>query len=62
MKDGKPAGGESSGKAMYKFASGTLAALSGKMIRWETKPMGFGRFSIELTDDSETVAVGTSKQ
>jgi len=57
MKDGKPAGSESSGKALYKFASGTLAALSGKMVRWETKPMGFGLFSIELTDDSETVAV-----
>ena len=61
MKDGKPAGSESSGKALFKFASGTLAALSGKMVRWETKPMGFGLFSIELTDDSETVGVRTSK-
>ena len=61
MKDGKPAGSESSGKALFKFASGTLAALSGKMVRWETKPMGFGLFSIELTGDSETVGVGTSK-
>lgn len=59
MKDGKPAGTESSGKALFKYASGTLAPLSGKMVRWETKPTGFGLFSIELTDDSETVA--TSK-
>jgi hypothetical protein len=61
MKDGKPAGSESSGKALFKYASGTLASLSGKMVRWETKPMGFGLFSIELTDDSETVGVRTSK-
>ena len=61
MKDGKPAGSESSGKALYKFASGPLAALSGKTVRWEAKPMGFGLFSIELTGDSETVGVGTSK-
>ncbi|UPK20324.1 hypothetical protein [Bradyrhizobium sp. 131] len=59
MKDGKPAGSESAGKALFKFASGTLAALSGKMVRWETKPVGFGLFSIELTEDSETVAVRT---
>ncbi|WP_338833878.1 hypothetical protein [Bradyrhizobium septentrionale] len=62
MKDGKPAGSESSGKALFKFASGTLATLSGKTVRWETKPTGVGRFSIELTDDSGTVAVSTSKQ
>jgi hypothetical protein len=58
MKDGKPAGSESSGKALYKFASGTLAALSGKSVRWQTKPMGFGLFSIELTADTEAVASG----
>jgi hypothetical protein len=57
MKDGKPAGSQGSGKALFKYASGTLAPLSGKMVRWETKPMGFGLFSIELTDDSETVGV-----
>jgi hypothetical protein len=62
MKDGKPAGSESSGKALFKFASGTLAALSGKTARFETKPTGVGRFSLELTDDGETVAVRTSKQ
>jgi hypothetical protein len=30
MKDGKPAGSEASGKGVFKFASGTLAALSGR--------------------------------
>src|SRR3954471_6261976 len=34
MKDGKPAGTESSGKALFKFASGTLGTLSGKAVRW----------------------------
>lgn len=50
MKDGKPAGTESSGKAVFKFASGTLAALSGKVVKFATKPTGVGRFSLELTD------------
>ena len=61
MKDGKPAGGEASGKAIFKFASGTLAALSGKTLRFETKPMGVGRFSIELMD-GEAGPVRTSQQ
>jgi hypothetical protein len=62
MKDGKPAGREASGKARFKFASGTLAALSGKTVKFETKPTGVGRFSIELTADSEPGAVGMSRQ
>jgi hypothetical protein len=62
MKDGKPAGSASSGKAVFKFASGTLAALSGKTVKFETKPTGVGRFSIELTADSEPGAVGMSRQ
>jgi hypothetical protein len=62
MKDGKPAGNESSGKGLFKFASGTLAALSGKAVRFETKPTGVGRFSIEFTADGEPGTVGTSKQ
>jgi hypothetical protein len=62
MKDGKPAGNESSGKALFRFASGTLAALSGKAIRFDAKPMGFGRFSLELTADGEPGAVRTSQQ
>jgi hypothetical protein len=62
MKDGKPAGNESSGKGLFKFTSGTLAALSGKAVRFETKPTGVGRFSIEFTADGEPGTVGTSKQ
>ncbi|MEK9285704.1 MULTISPECIES: hypothetical protein [unclassified Bradyrhizobium] len=62
MKDGKPAGSESSGKAVFKLASGTLATLSGKVVKFDTKPTGVGRFSIELTTDSEVGAVRTSQQ
>ena len=61
MKDGKPAGSESSGKGLIKFASGTLAALSGKADRWEAKPAGFGRFSLEITADGEAGTVGAGK-
>jgi hypothetical protein len=50
MKDGKPAGSDASGKAVFKFASGTLAALSGKACKFASKPTGIGRFYIELTD------------
>jgi hypothetical protein len=62
MKDGKPAGSEASGKGLFKFASGTLAALSGKADRWEAKPAGVGRFSLEVTTDGEPGAVRTSKE
>jgi hypothetical protein len=61
MKDGKPAGAEASGKAQFKFASGTLAALSGKAFKFETKPTGVGRFSIEYTE-LEQGSVGMSRQ
>lgn len=50
MKDDKPVGIESAGKAVFKFAAGTLAALSGKPFRFVSKPMGAGRFSLDLTD------------
>ena len=59
MKDGKPAGSESSGKGLFKFASGTLAALSGRADRWAAKPAGFGRFTLEITADGEPGTVGT---
>jgi hypothetical protein len=62
MKDGKPAGSESSGKGLFKFASGTLAALSGKADRWEAKPAGFGRFSLEVMTDTEAGTIGKSKE
>ena len=62
MKDGKPAGREASGKGLIKFASGTLAAFSGKADRWEAKPAGFGRFTLEITADGEPGTVGKSQQ
>ena len=62
MQDGKPIGNESSGKTRFKFASGTLAALAGKTARFETKPTGVGRFSLEYTADSATDTVGAGKQ
>jgi hypothetical protein len=62
MKDGKPAGNEASGKARIKFASGTLAELSGTAVRWEAKPAGFMRFSLEVMTDTEAATIGKSKQ
>ncbi len=50
MKDGKPVGAETSGKTIFKFASGTLAALSGKTVKFVSQPTGAGRFNLELTD------------
>lgn len=49
-KDGKPVGNETSGKGVVKFASGPLAALSGKTIKFVTKPVNPIRFTVELTD------------
>jgi hypothetical protein len=63
MKDGKPVGNDVSGKGVFKFASGTLAALSEKAIKFESKPIiGVGRFSLEYTADSEPGAVGMGKK
>ncbi|WGS18790.1 MULTISPECIES: hypothetical protein [unclassified Bradyrhizobium] len=56
VKDGKPAGTEASGKAVFKFASGAFAQLSGKVVKWEAKPAGFNRFSLEVTTDEEVTA------
>ena len=50
MKDGKPVGADSSGKGVFKLASGTLAALSGKAFKFATRPTGLGRFEMEYTD------------
>jgi hypothetical protein len=47
-KDGKPP--ESSGTGIFKFASGTLRALSGKPFKFTSKPTGIGRFDLEYTD------------
>ena len=51
MKDGKPVGAETSGKTVFKFASGTLAALSGKIVKFASQPTGAGRFNLELTSN-----------
>src|SRR5260370_9214437 len=50
MKDGKAVGIDASGKGVFKFASGTLAALSGKAFKFVSKPTGVGRVYTELTD------------
>ena len=50
MKDGKPIGAESTGKTVFKFASGSLAALSGRTVNFTTKPVGIGRFELEFKD------------
>ena len=50
MKDGKPIGAQSTGKTVFKFASGTLAALSGRTVNFTTKPVGIGRFELEFKD------------
>ncbi len=50
MKDGKPIGTATTGTGIFKFASGNLAALSGKTFKFTTKPTGFDRFDMEFTD------------
>ena len=50
LKDGKPVGWENSGKSIFKFASGTLAALAGKTVKFTSKGKGLNRFDIEFTD------------
>jgi hypothetical protein len=50
MKDRKPLGKDASGKAMIKFASGALASLSGKTLKWVSKPTGPNRFEQEYTE------------
>jgi hypothetical protein len=50
MKDGRAVGTETSGRGIIKFASGSFAALSGKTIKFVTKPVNPIRFTIEFTD------------
>jgi hypothetical protein len=50
MKDGKPVGSTSSGKAIFKSASGTLAAISGKTVKFSSKPTGLNRFELEFAE------------
>ncbi len=51
MKDGRPLGQDASGKATIKFASGTLAGLSGKMLKWISRPVSFNRFEQEYSSE-----------
>ena len=50
IRDGQPAGSESHGKAMIKYATGTLARFDGKAVGFVTKPAGLGRFTLDFTD------------
>ena len=50
MKDGKPVGTEGSGKTLFKFASGTLSALAGKTVNFNSKSTGLNRFEIVFSD------------
>jgi hypothetical protein len=47
---GGPASTASAGKAIFKFASGNLAALSGKTFKFATQPTAPNRFVMEFTD------------
>jgi hypothetical protein len=62
MKDGTPVGTEVSGTGQVKFASGALAELAGKALRFEAKPAGFNRFSLEFATDGGADALRTSKE
>lgn len=50
MKDGKPNGVTGSGKAIFKLGSGSLAALSGKTVKFTSRSMGANRFELEFAD------------
>jgi hypothetical protein len=50
IKDGKPVGSTASGKAIFKFASGTLAAISGRTVKFTSKSTGLNRFELEFAE------------
>ena len=50
VKDGKPVGSTGFGKAVFKFASGTLAAISGKAVKFTSKSIGPNRFDLEFAE------------
>ncbi|CAL75805.1 conserved hypothetical protein [Bradyrhizobium sp. ORS 278] len=50
VKDGQPAGTAGSGKAVIKYAVGTLAQLNGKTVSFTTKSTSLGRFNLDFTD------------
>ena len=49
MKDDKLVGTEFAGKTLFKFASGTLTALSGKTVNFTNGSTGLNRFEIVFT-------------
>lgn len=51
LKEGKVAGLNASGTATIKFAIGSLSSLSGKMLKWVSKSIGFNRFEQEYSLD-----------
>jgi hypothetical protein len=51
MENGKPLGNDASGKAAIRIASGSLAGLSGKTLKWRSKPTGFNRFEQEYASE-----------
>jgi len=48
--EGSPARATASGRMIFKFASGKLAALSGKTFKFTAKPIGFNRFEMDYGD------------
>jgi len=50
MKDGKAIGLEASGTTFFKYASGTLAPIAGKTVKFVVRPSDLGRFEIEFTE------------
>jgi hypothetical protein len=50
MMDGKAIGLEASGTTFFKYASGTLAQIAGKTVKFIVRPSDLGRFEIEFTE------------
>jgi hypothetical protein len=50
VQEGSPSRATASGSMIFKFASGKLAALSGKTFKWVVKPTGFDRFELDYMD------------
>lgn len=50
MKDGKLAGSSSTGKGVFKYATGVLKPLSGKTFTFASRATAYHRFSLELND------------
>ena len=50
VQEGSPTRATASGHMIFKFATGKLAALSGKTLKWAAKPIGYNRFELEYGD------------